>query len=487
MRLNMKFHKEKIFKNDGKKKLKNGSYSVILSLIVIAVVMVINLIVSEIPSQYTQFDLSAAKLYTVSDDTKEYLNTLDQDVTIYYIAQSGQEDDTIDKLLTRYDDLSKHIKVEKKDPVLHPKFTSQYTDQELADNSVIVVCGEKSKVIDNGQMYESEVNYQTYSSSVTGFDGEGQVTSAIEYVTSDDLPILYTLEGHGELELSTTVTDAIAKQNVEVKTLNLMTEEQVPEDAESIMIATPTSDLSGEEADKIIDYLENGGHAIIFSDYSETAMPNFKRVLENYGVNTVDGVVLEGDSRNYGYQMPYYLLPNVNDSDVTANVIDSGKYVMMPIAQGIEKLDQVRDTLTITPILTTSNKAYSKTDIQNMENYEKSDEDAEGPFDIGMYITESIDDEKETKIIYYSSSSILNDNVNQMVSGGNLELVTESVSAVCKSGDEASVSIPSKSLQTDYLTLTNYNASFWMIISIIILPGLCLVCGLVIWMKRRKQ
>ena len=133
----------------------------ILSLIVIAVVVVINLIISEIPSQYTQFDLSAAKLYTVSDDTKEYLNTLDQDVTIYYIAQSGQEDDTIDKLLTRYDDLSKHIKVEKKDPVLHPKFTSQYTDQELADNSVIVVCGEKSKVIDNGQMYQSEVNYQT--------------------------------------------------------------------------------------------------------------------------------------------------------------------------------------------------------------------------------------------------------------------------------------------------------------------------------------
>ena len=224
-----------------------------------------------------------------------------------------------------------------------------------------------------------------------------------------------------------------------------------------------------------------------FSDYSETEMPNFKRVLENYGVKTVDGVVLEGDSRNYGYQMPYYLLPNVNDSDVTANVIDSGKYVMMPIAQGIEKLDQVRDTLTINPILTTSNKAYSKTDIQNMENYEKSDGDVEGPFDIGMYITESIDDEKETKIIYYSSSSILNDNVNQMVSGGNLELVTESVSAVSKSGDEASVSIPSKSLQTDYLTLTNYDASFWMIMSIIILPGLCLVCGLVIWLKRRKQ
>ncbi len=352
---------------------------------------------------------------------------------------------------------------------------------------MIVVCGEKSKVIDNGQMYQSEVNYQTYSSSITGFDGEGQVTSAIEYVTSDDLPILYTLDGHGELELSTAVTDAIAKQNVEVKTLNLMTEEKVPDDAESIMIAAPTSDLSGEETDKIIDYLENGGHAIIFSDYSETEMPNFKRVLENYGVKTVDGVVLEGDSRNYGYQMPYYLLPNVNDSDVTANVIDSGKYVMMPIAQGIEKLDQVRDTLTINPILTTSNKAYSKTDIQNMENYEKSDGDVEGPFDIGMYITESIDDEKETKIIYYSSSSILNDNVNQMVSGGNLELVTESVSAVSKSGDEASVSIPSKSLQTDYLTLTNYDASFWMIMSIIILPGLCLVCGLVIWLKRRKQ
>ena len=487
MKLNMKFNKEKIFKNDGKKKLKKGSYSVILSLIVIAAVIVLNLIVSEIPSQYTQIDLSAAKLYTVSDDTKEYLDTLNQDVTIYYIAQSGQEDDTIEKLLTRYEDLSKYVKVEKKDPVLHPKFTSQYTDQELTDNSVIVVCGDKSKVIDNSQLYESEVNYQTYSTSVTGFDGEGQVTSAIEYVTSDDLPILYTLEGHGELELSTTVTDAIEKQNIEVKSLNLMTEENVPEDAKSIMIAAPTSDLSEEEANKIIEYLENGGNAMIFSDYSESVLPNLQKVLQNYGVKTMDGVVLEGSSKHYGYQMPYYLLPNINESDVTTDVAESGKYVMMPIAQGIETLDQIRDTLTITPILTTSDKAYSKTDIENMENYEKSDGDTDGPFDIGMYITESIDDEKETKIIYYSSSSILNDNVNQMVSGGNLELITESISAVCKNGDETAVSIPSKSLQTEYLTLTNYDASFWMIMSIMLLPGLCLVCGLVIWLKRRKQ
>lgn len=128
--------------------------------------------------------------------------------------QKGSEDDTIEKLLEHYDELSDHIKVETKDPDLYPKFTSQYTDQTVAANSVIVVCGDKSKVVSNSDMWETSTNYQTYQTQTTGFDGEGQITSAITYVTSENNPKVYWVTGHGEASesnLSTNFSDAINK------------------------------------------------------------------------------------------------------------------------------------------------------------------------------------------------------------------------------------------------------------------------------------
>ena len=75
---------------------------------------------------------------------------------------------------------------------MNPSFTSQYSSDEVASNSVIAVSDKRSKVIPYSDLYESSVNYQTYSMETTGFDGEGQITSAIAYVTTDDLPVLYT-------------------------------------------------------------------------------------------------------------------------------------------------------------------------------------------------------------------------------------------------------------------------------------------------------
>lgn len=182
-----KEHLKEVFTGEEQKKhLKQGSYSSIMTVIVLAVIVVINLIVAQIPTSKTQIDLSTQKMYSITDETKTALKDLDQDVTLYYIVQKGSEDDTIEKLLEHYDELSDHIKVETKDPDLYPKFTSQYTDQTVAANSVIVVCGDKSKVVSNSDMWETSTNYQTYQTQTTGFDGEGQITSAITYVTSEN-------------------------------------------------------------------------------------------------------------------------------------------------------------------------------------------------------------------------------------------------------------------------------------------------------------
>ena len=224
MNINLKSKKPaNMLRPKNKKLLKKGSYSLAFTVVILAIAVFLNLLISELPSSATKIDVSENKLYSIGDETKNVASSLTEDVTLYLLAEDGSEDATLNELLTRYADLSSHIKYEKKDPVLNPSFASSYTDEDLASNSVIVVSDKRSKVIPYSDLYESSVNYQTYSMETTAFDGEGQVTSAIAYVTTEDLPILYTLTGHEENDLDSSMQSAIEKENIEVQELNLLT------------------------------------------------------------------------------------------------------------------------------------------------------------------------------------------------------------------------------------------------------------------------
>ena len=479
--------KEKRTQN--KKILRNGSYSIGITAVVIAIVVVFNLVVQELPSNLREIDLSSEKLYTIGDQTKEVLDNLDKDVEMYLIAQDGTESSDIQRLLERYEDRSSHVTVEQRDPAVYPTFTQQYTLDSVNNNSVIVVCGDKSRVVDYSDMYETSINYQTYTQETTAFDGEGQLTSAINYVISEDMPVLYTLEGHDEVSMGTAMTETIQKANIDIQSLNLLTQEAVPDDAACLLIFSPATDLSEDEANKVIDYLENGGKALILSDYTEEDMPNFQSVLENYGVQTVDGIVMEGDTNHYISQNPYYLLPNIESSDVTSGLSSGSRYVLMALAQGIQTMDNIRDSLNIESILTTSDSAYSKTDLENMQTMEKENGDIDGPFDLGVSITEEVGEDTETRIVYFAASTIFDDTIDSYVSGANYELLSSALSWLCQTDEDSTntISISSKSLDTSTLTVPAADVSFWSIFVTGIIPVCILLVGFGIWMKRRKQ
>ena len=137
--------------------------------------------------------------------------------------------------------------------------------------------------------------------------------------------------------------------------------------------------------------------------------------------------------------------------------------------------------MTIDSILTTSDSAYSKVDL-NSETLEKSEEDIAGPFDLGVSITETLEDDKQTQIIYYSTANLMDSQINSAVAGGNEQLIMESLNWMCSSDEAETVSIPSKSLQVTALTPTAYDVSFWKICTMGLIPGVFLVigfCGLV--------
>ena len=142
-----------------------GTYSLMLTAAVLALLIVLNLLVSALPTNLTQYDISASKLYSVTSNTKVVVNALEQDVTIYWIVQSGEEDAVIENLLGKYESLSDHITVVKKNPDVYPTFAEQYTDETVKNNSLVVECGERSRFISYDDIYLSEPDMYTYSTT----------------------------------------------------------------------------------------------------------------------------------------------------------------------------------------------------------------------------------------------------------------------------------------------------------------------------------
>ena len=100
------------------------------------------------------------------------------------------------------------------------------------------------------------------------------------------MPKLYMVTGHGELELDSAFTDILQKANIDTQTVNLMDYDAVPEDAMAVFVNAPTEDLSSDDAQKILNYLNNGGDIFINTAYTGKDMPNLNKLLDFYGVIT---------------------------------------------------------------------------------------------------------------------------------------------------------------------------------------------------------
>ena len=200
-----------IFRTSG---TRHGAYSVGLTVLVLAVVIVFNLIVGQIPEAYRNLDVSSTKIYDISDTTTELLDSLDSEVDVTVLAVKDSTDERITTFLSRYAALSDKINVEWIDPVLHP---SALTDYDTTEDTIVVSCedtGKTTTVSFNDILVLDEYSYYYYGTeSYTEFDGEGQLTGAVNYVTNDTDHTIYQTTGHGESSLSTTITDLMEKNS----------------------------------------------------------------------------------------------------------------------------------------------------------------------------------------------------------------------------------------------------------------------------------
>lgn len=460
-----------------------GAYSTGMIAVSLTIVVVVNIIMGELPAAWTNIDLTSGKMYSLTAQTKEYVAGMQEDVTIYVMVDEENQDAVLQQTLQRYDDLSDHITVEYVNPTVNPMFLLQYTDESASVNSLIVVSDKRSKVIDYSNIYESSFDYTTYTSSTTGYDGEGQITSALDYVLSDDMPKLYLTEGHGEYSLSRSFSAALSKENVECDTINLMDYDAVPEDAACLLIFSAANDFSADDKDKVIAYLEKGGKVILTTGYmGDTETPNLDELLAYMGMSVADGLVVDLQEENY-YRSPYYLLPTMDFASYTTGVYGE-YYVFAPYAQGIVIADEEAEGMTYDTFLSTSDRAFSKVNISNMENVEKEEGDIDGPFSIGVEAIKTLEEGQATMVVF-GCGELFTDDASDMVAGANQKIFTNTVSSFVS--HDVSVSVPVKSYEVSILTVPQSSVLLWAPLVTVIVPLGFLTVGFVIWLKRRRR
>ena len=400
MKIPIKDYIKNIREQFGTRSSKMGSYSFFLTVVVLAILVTVNIALSFLPDSYVQEDLTANQLYSISSQSKVMLSSLEEDITIYWVVASGEEDEYVEKLLHNYEDYSSRVTVEKKDPDLNPDFTNNYTDETIYNNSVIVECGDKYRYISYQDMYEtSSMSYYSMYSSADEFAGESLITSAISYCTTEELPVIHILEGHGEAELTESFQEALERDNLETETLSLLNSETVPEEVSCILVNSPFTDISETERDMLLDFMERGGRVLIISGTAEEEqLPNLKSVMENYGISVLEGVVVEENTDNYVYGNPVLLMPEMNSSDITDPLMEDNYQVVVPVSKALD-VSEASEDVTVTSLLESSEESFLKDEGYDIETYEQEEGDIQGPLTLAALVTKDLEDDQQMQLV----------------------------------------------------------------------------------------
>ena len=480
-----------IFRTSG---TRHGAYSVGLTVLVIAVVIVFNLIVGQIPEAYRNLDVSSTKIYDISDTTTELLDSLDSDVDMTVLAVKDSTDERITTFLSRYAALSDKIHMEWIDPVLHP---SALTDYDTTENTIVVSCedtGKTTTVSFDDILVLDEYSYYYYGTeSYTEFDGEGQLTGAVNYVTNDTDHTIYQTTGHGESSLSTTITDLMEKNSYTLSEVNLLMTTSVPDDCDLLLMYAPTTDLSEDEAQMLRDYLAGGGKVmILFGDTSSADLPSLAGVLSEYGIEAADGYIADPTRCYQGNY--YYIFPELSVSGDMADGISS-EMVLLTNAHGMNLVDPARDTISTTSFMSSSDQSYAVTEetqeqgsytlgavaTEKIENSDEDTEDTDGGDDEAAD-SDSAETE-ESRLTVISAGSLIDQSITDAFPQlENTKLFMNAVTANFEGVQN--LSIEAKSLGTEYNTMQHTGLlSFLVIFGI---PAVILIGGFVVWFRRRR-
>lgn len=470
-----KIDKNKIGKLLNKRTLKYGTNAAIITAAVIVLAIMLNLIIGMLD---LRLDLTPNKLFSLSETTVDILNELDKDVEIIGLFDDGtiasdSEYKQVTDLLSLYDKYPR-VTVRYVDPDRNPGIINQLDPEDTLDlgkKDFVVrstVNGvEKKKKLEYNDLFE--VKFSLYT---TGSNAEQGFTGAIKYVTSEYTPVVYFTEGHDEYEVDYyygTLKACLERNNFFVKTINLMTVDKMPDDAELVIVASPKRDFSYAERDVLDNYFYNGGKAIFMFDYLEND-PSFDQLndlLGKFNLAINYDKVKETDEGRHLAQDPYTIVVDVNSNSIIPRAFNT----FLTNSRSLTILKNVKDYITTTSLITTSSTA-----VGEMVNKSRG-EDLTGPLDIAVAV-EYKGGQKPSKIIAMGNSTFA-----IQVYDDFYYFFLQAMNWMVERKDD--VIVPTKSYDMNRFNVTQRQANVMSWILVAVFPLLILGTGLRVYLRRR--
>ena len=309
------------------KKFKRGTLSIVFTALFIAGVVLVNVILGLVLERFNvEADLTTGSIFTLGNETEEYIKGVDDDVTFYVTAEretlnnAGNNYKQTVEYLDKMTVLNSRFKVQYVNLLTDPDFSNNY-EEDLHNYEVIVQSGKTGRyrilaindfmryTLSDGKTYsydEASMYVQYYGYTVADYASiaEEQIVSAIQSVSLADPTVVTFLTGYGESD-SKPLEDILTANAYMTQNADIDRIEAVPENTDILVIHGATKDYSKESITKVDEWLSNGGKYgrdlvyIASADAAET--PNLDEYLKEWGIEIGKGYVLQTDTDHAYY------------------------------------------------------------------------------------------------------------------------------------------------------------------------------------------
>ncbi len=483
------------------RKFKYGSLSTALIAIFVVVVVVINIIFTLLSDAYSwKLDLTSYDMYSISDHTKQIVNALTKTdkIEISVMYDEDEYPEQFREIIKRFSNLSKNINCTYVDPVVNPAaLTSFGAEYSITEGAVVIVnnggteskIDDRTKVISFNDMLEQNSETGSYTYKI-----EECLASAVLYVTKEEIPLVYFINGHGEAGYES-LQGLVANNGADVAEVNLNQLDEIDDMARVMVICGPTMDYSEKEIRQLQDFLSNDyayeRDLFVFSNPEAPVLPNLEGFLEEWGMKVNRDLVLEGASYSASTyatsadSAPIYTIPSYTEAEISGVKITADYMSVVPNTSSIELLFEESGVTETDALMTSSEESYSKSGESINSGYTKESGDKEGPFNVAAVATRYRYDKNvaiESHVFLAGSVDMLH--ANYFNYNGNGEFIFN-IYQMMVDENESTIIGASKAAGSTYLTLDGTTASIVYIVLLGVIPLICLCIGVIVYIRRR--
>jgi hypothetical protein len=485
----------------GKRNLRYGFVSVCITLVVIAVIVLFNVVLTALFKKYPlDIDLTEDRIFEISRETIDFLAELDQDVDIYVLnTESGFTTGSpteyftqANEVIRKYAQYSPRVRLEYVDLIRNPDFPSRFPGIDASMSDIIIVSGSRSRKLSPRDLFNIQTSY--YGSYISSSKAEQAMTSALLGVTSRKSSLAVVIEGHGEYDVGA-FTELLEMNVWEVASVNTITG-AIPPEASLLILAAPERDLSVEELAGIDRFLEGGSNRIFFylsslaqpSQLDQSGFPNLDAFLTEWGLAVDGGIVFETDGGRIIGDSPYLSFADFVEDDYSKSIIAKGLSPVLPQSRPLRMVYEAQ--------------RYRRTQVLIRSSPSAGIRPPDAPLDWGP----SPRDLKADIPLLALSSSTRNNVEGDIVRShvlacgsiaawnpsilGNINIANSSYFLDLLgrlAGREDRLYIEDKTLGFSNLNVTAVQVLILSLIFVALVPLAILVTGIVVWLRRRHR